>query len=58
MNKDQVKGRLKEARGKVKELTGDVLGDKTLEREGKLEQTGGKIQAGYGDLKSDIKSST
>jgi len=55
MNKDQVKGRIKEAQGKVKEVTGKAVGNKNLEQKGKVQQTVGKVQAGYGDLKNDIK---
>jgi uncharacterized protein YjbJ (UPF0337 family) len=55
MNKDQVKGRMKEAGGKVKEVTGKVTGNEALEAEGKVDQATGKVQAGYGDLKEDIK---
>ena len=54
MNKDQIKGRVKEAKGKVKEVTGKLVGNKELEQEGKLQKSGGKVQAGYGDLKEDI----
>jgi len=56
MNKDQVKGRIEEATGKVKEVAGKVTGDKELEQEGKVQNIGGKVQAGYGDLKEDIKT--
>jgi len=56
MNKDQVKGRIEEATGKVKEVAGKVTGDKDLEQEGKVQNIGGKVQAGYGDLKEDIKT--
>jgi uncharacterized protein YjbJ (UPF0337 family) len=55
MNKDQVKGRIKEAEGKVKEVVGKVVGNKDLEQEGKVKNTEGQVQAGYGDLKEDIK---
>lgn len=58
MNKDQVKGRLKEAKGKVKQVTGRAVGNKELEQKGSIEKAGGKIRAGYGDLKEDIKDST
>lgn len=57
MNKDQVKGRIDEAKGKVKEVTGRIVGNKELEREGKYKNTAGKVQAGYGDLREDIKKS-
>lgn len=56
MNKDQVKGRLKEAKGKVKEVTGKVVGNERLEVKGKIEKTAGKVQAGYGDVKEDVKN--
>ena len=55
MNKDQIKGRVKEATGKAKEVTGKVVDDKDLEEEGMVEKTIGKVQAGYGDLKADLK---
>ncbi|MDD5176367.1 MAG: CsbD family protein [Sterolibacterium sp.] len=55
MNKDQAKGRIEEAKGKVKEVAGKVIGNKDLEQKGKVQNLGGKVQAGYGDLKEDIK---
>ena len=55
MDKHQVKGRVKEAEGKTKEVTGKIVGNKSLEQKGKAEKTAGKIEAGYGDLKNDIK---
>ena len=56
MNKDQVKGRIKETKGTVKDVTGKVTGKKNLEQKGKLQKAVGKAQAGYGDIKNDIKS--
>lgn len=55
MNKDQVKGHVKEAEGKVKEVTGKVVGNKTLEQKGNLEKAVGEVQADYGDRKNDLK---
>ena len=55
MNKDQVKGRIEQAKGAVKETTGKVVGNKKLETEGQIEQATGKTQATYGDLKEDVK---
>jgi uncharacterized protein YjbJ (UPF0337 family) len=57
MNKDQVKGRAEEAKGKVKEVAGNILGDDEMELEGNLEKNVGKVKAGFGDLKDDIKKS-
>ncbi len=55
MNKDQVKGRYEEAKGKVKEVAGNVTGDKELEIEGNIQKNLGKAQAGFGDVKEDVK---
>lgn len=58
MNKDQVKGRIDEVKGKVKEVAGKVAGDQELELKGKIQNTGGKIQSGFGDLKEDLKKTS
>ena len=57
MNKDQVKGRIREAKGKVKRIAGEAVGNKDLVRRGTIEKAGGKIQAEYGDLREDVKKS-
>ena len=51
MNKDQVDGALKKAKGKVKEVAGKVVGNKKLKRKGKIEKGVGEVQSGYGDIK-------
>lgn len=55
MNKDQVNGRVEQAKGSVKEAAGKVVGNTKLEAEGKLDKATGKTQAAYGDLKQDVK---
>jgi uncharacterized protein YjbJ (UPF0337 family) len=55
MDKNQIKGEFKKAKGKIKEATGKVTGDKTLEIEGKVEQAAGDLQIQYGKAKSDLK---
>ena len=55
MNKDQVKGRIDKATGKVKEVAGKVVGNRKLEEEGRAEEIAGKVRAGYGDAKSRLK---
>ncbi len=57
MNKDQFKGRAKQAKGKVREITGKLLRDKSLEEKGRVQKIGGKIQAGYGNFKDDLQKS-
>ena len=55
MNKDQIEGRVEEAKGKVKEAAGVILDDKELEIEGNVQKNIGKAQSGFGDLKKTIK---
>lgn len=55
MNKDQIKGRAKEAEGKLKAAAGAIVGNKKLEAKGKAEQLLGKVQAKAGDLKEKLK---
>lgn len=54
-NKDQIKGRVKEAKGKIKEVAGDLVGNDRLETKGKIEKNLGKAQAKLGDIKQDVK---
>lgn len=55
MNKDQVKGRVEDAKGKVKEVTGTATDNERLENEGKVDQAKGKVQSEYGDAKENVK---
>lgn len=55
MDKNQVKGEISKAKGKVKEVTGRTIGNDNMEREGKLEHAKGTIQRAYGNLKSSVK---
>jgi len=54
MNKDQVKGRIEETKGKAKEVVGKILDNKEMEVKGNIQKNVGKIQAGDGDAKEDI----
>lgn len=55
MNKDQIKGAVKEVEGKVKEVTGKIVGNKRLETEGQIDKAAGKVQSAYGDLKDAVE---
>jgi uncharacterized protein YjbJ (UPF0337 family) len=55
MNKDQVKGRVEQAKGSVKQGTGKAVGNPNLEAEGTVDKTAGKAQATYGDAKEKVK---
>jgi uncharacterized protein YjbJ (UPF0337 family) len=58
MNKDQVKGTLKDMAGKIQEEAGKLVGSKKQHAKGLMKQAEGKIQKGVGDLKevvSDVR---
>jgi uncharacterized protein YjbJ (UPF0337 family) len=55
VNKDQVKGRAKEAKGKLKEVTGNLVGNEKLATKGKIEKNLGKLQAKIGDIRRGLK---
>ena len=54
MNKDQVNGRVEQAKGSIKEVVGKVVGNSELEAEGKLDKATGKAQATLGDGKEKL----
>jgi len=55
MNKDQVAGRVEDAKGKIKEAAGKVTGSEKLKSEGLADQAAGKVQSSYGDAKEKVK---
>jgi uncharacterized protein YjbJ (UPF0337 family) len=44
-----------DAKGRVKEAAGDLTGDKDLQREGKVDQAGGKAKEGVEKLTDKVK---
>ncbi|WP_019103436.1 CsbD family protein [Chromobacterium haemolyticum] len=54
INKDQIKGRAEEAKGKVKEVIGKAVGNKDLEAKGSIQKNLGAVQASVGDMKEDL----
>ena len=55
MNKDQVRGRITETKGKIKEEVGNLVGNDRLKAKGKVQKTRGKAQAKYGDVKQHLR---
>ena len=55
MNKDQIAGRIDQAKVKVVEVTGKIIDNEKLEAEGKADQLSGKVQANFGDAKEAVK---
>ena len=56
MNKDQVKGRLEEAKGSVKQTVGKAVGSTKMQGEGAADKAAGKTEATYGDAKDKVKA--
>ena len=54
VNKDQVKGRVDEAAGTVKEAAGKLVGNEKLEAEGIVQRAIGKARAKFGDFKKAV----
>ena len=55
VNKDQVGGVMKQAKGTLKEAAGKATGNRRTEVEGKADKIAGKVQKGFGDVKEKIK---
>lgn len=56
MNKDQIKGSIKDAAGKVQEKVGQNTGDRDQEAKGVGNQAEGKTQKIVGDVKDAINT--
>ena len=57
MNKNQVKGTVKDISGKVQEETGKLVGNKEQQAKGLLKQVEGKAEKKLGDVKEIVKDS-
>lgn len=55
MKKEQVTGRLEEAKGAIKEVAGKVVGNTKLEVEGKIEKIAGKTEADAADVANKVE---
>ncbi|MCU1306557.1 MAG: CsbD-like protein [Acidobacteriaceae bacterium] len=65
MDKDRIKGKAQDIKGRAKRQVGEWTGDEELQAEGTAEQAGGKVQNIAGkvkdavrNVKDDIKRST
>jgi uncharacterized protein YjbJ (UPF0337 family) len=48
MNRDEVKGKTDQLKGKIKQATGDLTDDEQLHDEGVADEAAGKVQEGFG----------
>jgi uncharacterized protein YjbJ (UPF0337 family) len=53
-NRDEVEGKLDQAKGKTKETIGRAIDDDELEAEGRAEDAGGNIQEGFGKARRKV----
>ncbi len=58
MNKDQVKGTVKDIKGKIQQEAGKLVGNKEQQAKGLLHQAEGKLQHHVGNLKEAVKDAT
>jgi len=54
MNKDQIKGTVKDAAGKLQETTGKVIGSNEQQLKGIKKQVDGHAQKAVGDIKGVV----
>jgi uncharacterized protein YjbJ (UPF0337 family) len=54
MNRDELKGRMREVKGKAKQAAGDLTDDERLRRRGLDEEARGKAQAEIGRARRKI----
>jgi len=57
INKDQVKGRVDAAEGRIQEIAGKLIGNATQEARGIVKKNLGKLQAHFGDASQKLKDS-
>ena len=57
MNKDQIKGSLKEAAGKAQAKAGDLMDSPKQQAKGAVKQVKGNAQKNLGDAKEVLKDS-
>lgn len=58
MNKDQTEGRMDQAKGKIKEGAGKLVGNERMKAEGQAAQAKGKVQSTWGDAREEVKDET
>jgi uncharacterized protein YjbJ (UPF0337 family) len=54
VNKDQIKGKIEQIKGDVKERMGGASKDRSTQAEGFAEEKKGKLREGFGDVKEEL----
>lgn len=55
MNRDQLKGKLTELKGKVKKEVANIRHDRSEQLKGAVEEKGGQLRKGVGDVEEEAK---
>ena len=55
LDRDRIKGSVKQAKGAIKQVAGKVAGDTKLESEGKADKFAGKVQNAVGGAKDALR---
>lgn len=53
-NRDEVEGKLDQAKGATKETVGRAINNRDLEGEGKADRAAGKVQEGFGEARRKV----
>ena len=53
-NRDELEGKLDQAKGKTKETIGRAINDDELEAEGRADDAGGEVQEGFGKARRKV----
>jgi uncharacterized protein YjbJ (UPF0337 family) len=58
MNRNEIKGKGRNLKGRVKQAAGAVTGKGDLERQGMADRVGGKVQEGIGKVERKLDKAT
>ncbi|HEX8163225.1 MAG TPA: CsbD family protein [Pyrinomonadaceae bacterium] len=53
-NEDEMKGKMDQASGAIKDKVGEMTGDRDLEERGEAQRAGGNIQEGFGTARRKV----
>ena len=54
MNEDELKGKMHQVKGRVKQAAGDLSGDERLREEGVGDEAGGEVREGFGKARRKV----
>jgi uncharacterized protein YjbJ (UPF0337 family) len=54
MNEDELKGKMHQVKGRVKQAAGDLAGDERLREEGAADEAGGAAREGFGTARRKV----